>query len=181
VHQTHSLGSWMDCEEEAIDQDREDAAATPRRSERQQGDVPGGTFGFNGPMTRLAKCHWTPVFTVLAIISLGGCGGASSTSSASQTHAAAVSTTTSTAAANASSGPQTQPPPLPAAEARRVASICRHAETSEDDNVIVQFADQGARIYSPSIQAALKHASTDLAPKVRSLGRLSEGARPTGY
>ena len=124
---------------------------------------------------RPPKLHRKPALVVLAAALLAGCGGSSpgrSTSSRSERQpAAASSTTTSTIAAPSGPGVQVAPTPLSAAEAKRVASICRRAQTSEDSNVIVQFAVQGERIYSPSVQAALKHASADLSSESAKLGK----------
>ena len=55
-----------------------------------------------------------------------------------------------------------QDPPPPRA-ARRVRSICRRSETAEDRNVVLQFANQGMRIFSPNVASALRTASGDIA------------------
>lgn len=100
-----------------------------------------------GPKCRRRAALWgiAPAILVMA----AGCGGHSvSTRSASS----ATSSRTQT--------PATTPPPT--REARRVRSICRHGETAEDRNVVLQFANQGMRIFSPNVASALRTASGDI-------------------
>lgn len=48
------------------------------------------------------------------------------------------------------------------AKAREVSLVCRRGETGEDQNVIEQFASQGARIFTPNVTTALRKASRDV-------------------
>ena len=102
---------------------------------------------FGGPKCRRRVALWgtAPAIFVMA----AGCGGHSvSARSASS----ATSSRTQTLAAT----------PPPTREARRVRSICRHNETTEDRNVVLQFANQGMRIFSPNVASALRTASGDI-------------------
>jgi hypothetical protein len=76
---------------------------------------------------------------------LGGCGSSSSHRSAST-------------ALRSISGSR-----LAASQGQRVAVVCRDAETSEDQNVVTQFAAEGARILSPAIPRSLRIASAHIA------------------
>lgn len=83
-----------------------------------------------------------------------GCGGHSAS-----TRSASSATSSHTLA--------TTPPPT--REARRVRSICRHSETAEDRNVVLQFANQGMRIFSPNVASALRTASGDISAEGRAV------------
>ena len=63
---------------------------------------------------------------------------------------------------------------LPPLEARRIASICRRSETTEDQNIIVQFANRGYSIAGPAELAALKAAGRDV---LREKARVSAAVR----
>jgi hypothetical protein len=89
------------------------------------------------------------VAPVLVLVLVAGCGGhtASTRSVSSHTTSQAASVTAT---------------PLAARQARRLGSICRRHETAEDRNVVLQFANQGMSIFSPSVVSALRTASRDV-------------------
>jgi hypothetical protein len=121
------------------------------------------------------------------------CGGKSSGSSTSSARgsAASVSSTSKaqppTSPESGTSGSQSSADPrmrLAASAARRVASICRHDETGEDQNVIDQFADKGFSIMAgPPVVAALGTAARDVAHEsvqVRATARSPATVRLSG-
>lgn len=101
---------------------------------------------------------------VCAALWLTGCGGGSSSSSLSSTSARSAS-------AHRSTPPDAR---LAAAAIRRIDSICRKAETGEDQNVIAQFANRGLSIVSPMVLRALGVAARDVA---RESAKVSRAAR----
>jgi hypothetical protein len=102
---------------------------------------------FGGPKCRRRAAPWGMATSILVMAA--GCGGHSAST---RSVSSAASSRTQTLA--------TTPPPTH--EARRVRSICRRSETAEDRNVVLQFANQGMRIFSPNVASALRTASGDI-------------------
>jgi hypothetical protein len=64
---------------------------------------------------------------------------------------------------------------------RHVESICNRSETTEDQNVIVHFANPGDSIASPSTLAALRTASTDVSREDRQIRVAITDPRSSGF
>lgn len=108
---------------------------------------------FGGPKCRRRVALWGTAPAILLMAA--GCGGHS------------VSTRSSSATSSQTQTLARTPPPTRAA--RRVRSICRRSETAEDRNVVLQFANQGMRIFSPNVASALRTASGDIAAEGRAV------------
>lgn len=106
----------------------------------------------------------------LAAALVAGCGGqASSSTSSSVTAASTVARSSTVSSPGASTGATAGL--LAAPVRRRVALICRHAETTEDHNLVVPVANRGASILSPNVTVALSRASQDLTREAATLQR----------
>ncbi|HTU94344.1 MAG TPA: hypothetical protein VMF14_00805 [Solirubrobacteraceae bacterium] len=101
---------------------------------------------------------------VVAAVVAGGCGATT-----------AAHTTTS---AHSRGAPGTAVlTPLPAPIASRTARICRRAETAEDANVIMAWANSGARNIAPAVTRALGVAARHVATEARGVRGAAGPAR----
>ena len=137
-----------------------------------------------GVMARVRIGRMLMLLLPFGALCTSGCAGRSSASttasahqpsSASRTESVKQSTssTTSTASSGFSAGARLR---LTAGVARRIAEVCSHDETSEDQNVIDQFANRGYSITSPAVLTGLKTAAHDVAhesAQVKAAGRSS--------
>lgn len=65
--------------------------------------------------------------------------------------------------------------PLPARQAAKAARVCREAESSEDANAILSWANQGAKSATPTVMAALRTASRHVAAEAKELRGMTGG------
>lgn len=82
------------------------------------------------------------------VLGIGGCGGSAASRSA-----------TSSASQSSTSSAAPQPAELPAATARHLTASCRRAETSEDANIVLSFANKGGSILAPPETATMRVAA----------------------
>ena len=112
------------------------------------------------------------VVPVACVIS--GCGGTTG-------HATTGHTAAKASGAARHQVASTRRRPLPAPQGARAAKICRDGESAEDANVILSWANQGARSTTPTVLAALRTASVHVAREATEIHGMVGHAAAAGF